>query len=123
MNLKELAGYLPYGLKAVKGVTRIQITAVSLELPHVYHTLYLGSRERVVSNINEVKPILRPMSDLTNHECYILLSEKLRMCVEVLSFPNVNDLKVNDYNILLKNHFDIHDLIEKGEAIDVNKIL
>lgn len=109
MKLKELVGYLPYGLGMMYDFENG--TEWTLD----------------VTNINAItghdKPILRPMSDLTNHECYILLSEKLRMCVEVLSFPNVNDLKVNDYNILLKNHFDIYHLIEKEEAIDVNKIL
>lgn len=82
MKLKELVGYLPYGLGMMYDFENG--TEWTLD----------------VTNINAItghdKPILRPMSDLTNHECYILLSEKLRMCVEVLSFPNVNDLKVND---------------------------
>ena len=40
----------------------------------------------------------------------------------MLGFPNHLDLKVNDYNILLENHFDIFGLIEKGLAIDMNTL-
>lgn len=67
LELKHLAPYLPYRLKAVKGVTRVDITAVSLDTntTFIFHTTYLGSRRKEMSNIEKIKPILRPLSDLT----------------------------------------------------------
>lgn len=127
MNLKELTGYLPYGLKVIvkykeeAGV--LDLVMLSKYKAHVSNggSVHLWQEQ----HIDKIKPILRPMSDLKkikNKECYEKLSNNLKFNIDMLGFPNYLDLKVNDYNILLEHHFDIHNLIEKGEAIDINTI-
>lgn len=146
LELKHLAPYLPYGLKAVKGVTRVEITAVSIELPHVYHTSYLGSRLRVVSKIEEIKLILRPLSDLTkeiehNGEKFVPID--FINCEFACNVPNKIEWNQSVRNknlhfvlsewispkdlyglfeLLFKWNFDIFGLIEKGLAIDINTL-
>lgn len=61
--------------------------------------------------LKHVEIKLRPLSELTKHECYTALSDNLRFNIDIIGFPNYLDLKVNDYNILLENHFDIFRLI------------
>lgn len=128
IELKHLAPYLPYRLKAVKGVTRIEITSFSLELPHVYHTSYLGSRLRVVSKIEDIKPILRPLSDLTKEEhsgIYNLLIVhigKRKLNTLINDGYGLIDLPYFIFENLLELHFDVFGLISKCLAIDVNTL-
>ena len=65
ITLEQLSSYSPYGLKIIHGLIRKQITAISLESPFVFCTTYLGSRQKQMVNFKEVKPILRPLTDLT----------------------------------------------------------
>lgn len=136
LELKHLLAYSPYGLKAVKALTRIEITAVILETEQIYHTSYLGSKLRVISNIEDIKPILRPLSDLykedlvylinhhstdwfsdTNNESLVndcLEKENLHHYIEFLPFGLVT--------WFVENHYDIFGLIEKQLAININTL-
>ena len=135
MNLKELVGYLPYGLKMIYD--------------------FKDGTEWVldVTNINAItkhdKPILRPMSDLTKEICYGLSTYVFTDLFEIgdcdgciFEFEHVNIKTIKSLESISKNnshsdidylphavvsmmyehHFDIHGLIEKGEAIDINTI-
>lgn len=120
LTIKEIAPYLPYGLKAVKGVTRIEITSVCLELPLVYHTSYLGSRLRVSSEIGKVKPILRPLSDYKKFDD--ILDE-----MSIVDHGHVEEgfVKQLPYSVMEKmfeHHIDVFYLINKNLAIDINAL-
>lgn len=137
LQLKHIAPYLPYELKAVKGITRIKLTAVNLELPQIYHTSYLGSRLRVVSDINSIKPILRPLSDLTKeievNGIKMNPITNLKTQGYHLNFDDEftfedfikSDILNNSYgfiDLLIKWHFDVFGLIENGIAVDINTL-
>lgn len=76
---------------------------------------------------DRLKPILYPIKDLFKDE-YSNLREHI--CENSLEYLDselpiisiVNNLKYSEVQILLKHHFDIFDLINKGSAIDKNLI-
>lgn len=69
--------------------------------------------------VNEVKPILRPFSDLSNEDAEVLGWAD----VDVLKRNFYNDVDLDEFTIrefkyLITNKFDLFGLIESGEAID-----
>lgn len=122
LELKHLAPYLPYGLKSWSGEKEILITG---------STLY--RMETIV-----IKPILRPLSDLTEKECKKLLNND-----HIFNFWYGKD-KDGDYiykegytssiyrsykgmpysmvQHLFQWHFDVFGLIDEGLAIDINTL-
>ena len=129
LELKHLAPYLPYELKVLSSfsesatISSLHLTdlesrkAVNLQLDGVPIT-FRGD------NLDSIKPILRPLSDLKNSE-----NEIREMIVEYsysdLSWILVNDLseiRQSTFNLLIQNHFDVFGLIEKGLAIDINTL-
>ena len=64
-----------------------------------------------------IKPILRPLSDLTK-EGFVYLHNYLTKEID----NDISLLHYRDIQILLKNHFDVFGLIEKGLAIDINTL-
>lgn len=80
--------------------------------------------ERVNVMLEDVKPILRPMSELTRNE---LEGNGFDSHIDYLTYENKGvewTLKAPYEMIvyLFDNHFDVFGLIEKGLAIDINKI-
>jgi len=89
----------------------------------------------ILWKFDEVKPILRPLSDMTEDEFNEI---KLEFSVDILNAYispatyhdrpwhvivlenrlQTNTLKFNDGMILLRKHFDLFGLIESGLAID-----
>jgi hypothetical protein len=127
LELKHLAGYLPYGLNCVKGIVRTKITAVSLDSKFLFVNRYLGSREKDMISIEDIKPILRPLSDLTkeidvNGDKFVPSTLGLNLPLENLISEEILKLKYNTVQKLLEWHFDIYGLIEKGLAIDINTL-
>lgn len=164
LELKHLAGYLPYGLKMeLLGFPFTQILGkhyrtLELDCGHDFH-FYLQE--------NKVRPILRPLSDLTKeievngekfiplvklfdivfgieHEEFVISTPAVCMRIsdstQKLEFderancfwceelnndgnewsPPHNQLEL--FQKLYEWHFDIHGLIEKGLAIDINTL-
>lgn len=78
-------------------------------------------------NLTQVKPILRPLSDLTKEEFKLKLKEiKYRTDSNGIE-SIISDVKnsVAEYEVmvmLFKNHFDVFGLIDKGLAIDINSL-
>lgn len=64
LTIEHLAPY-PYGLKVMVFNIKRNLTAISLDSPFVFTTIYKGGREKQMFNIKDVKPILHPLSDLT----------------------------------------------------------
>lgn len=85
--------------------------------------------------INRIKPILRPLSDVEEYfrniwestqELPDYISEEylMQFFLDINEIENrgTNYLPVGLYNLLLKHHFDVFNLIEKKLAIDINTI-
>ena len=90
------------------------------------------SDEYQTNNNTEMLPILRPLTDLTkpikqNGEVFIPIL-KLGWSYSIIGWSKSNiiaatkNLTLTDASKLISWHFDIAGLIEKGEAIDVNKL-
>lgn len=148
LELKHLAGYLPYGLKGNYNVSDV--------VPEYKYEL--RGKELRTDNIDfflqYAKPILRPLSDLTkeievNGEKFVpidWLRKNINKCIHFSDnrFMDYDDGKSKNilhysfYDVfsdtidveeiiefiqkLYEWHFDIHGLIEKGLAIDINTL-
>ena len=142
LELKHLAPYLPYGLKNQRALHKPKVIDGI-----VGNKVYFGD---TVLFINQIEPILRPLSDLTDPiinlifkdtgengitiSRYIADSSKdltititYKMMGDVFTdfVINRSDIKHTDYwivEILLINHYDVFGLIDAGLAIDINTL-
>ncbi len=169
MELKHIVGYLPYGLKVLSKQTVFEMDTYSnmrgkdIEKRDIYSVMS-----------NKMKPILRPLSDLTkeievNGEKFVPLLKiaKILGYDDLIKFDHEDGYEFIDYGyieryeddqqplvfgywkdglfgfwyddkddnhpiwhftsisaieLLYELHFDIHGIIEKGEAIDINTL-
>lgn len=132
IELKHLAGYLPYSLNILYWNGNAKEYIDILQVLHLETKNVLGSDKH--------KPILRPLSDLTkeievNGKRFVPLTELLKLSnfdvekmnereqLEFLdSFTNTLFMAFDDGQKLFEWHFDIHNLIEKDLAIDINTL-
>ena len=144
LTLKHLAPYLPYGLKC-KWNQSNPFILVGLQKGNesVNNDLWTwkdGSRY-LTGYLYECKPILRPLSDLTNeieHNGEKFIPMEYIMSMNSKSFKEslikdrltealINDLKHNRLQYkycekLFEWHFDVFGLIPEGLAIDINTL-
>ena len=144
LELKHIAPYLPYGLKFRNGKEFDVVTGID---NNTVISLFRGHLANFTS-IEEIKPILRPLSDLTkeievdgkrfvpidifeisdseNADEYDFGNVKLIRSLRILAnYGIVNDVKYLPYGViqlLLSWHFDLFGLIEKGLAVDINTL-
>ena len=142
LELKHLAPYLPYGLKAKMVDYKIdyvnaeydRITGIYL-LPHGgWHCKTNGGSS---PSIEHIKPILRPLSDLTkeiehNGEKFVphhrtsigmQFSQTHDRGMGILKNRiDTNTLTYADTMLLFEWHFDVFGLIDAGLAVDINEI-
>jgi hypothetical protein len=129
LELKHLAGYLPYGLQMyLEDSNGVVMDSWTLQPDSVTFSL-----------INQNKPILRPLSDLTkqievNGEKFVPVDTDLLGKYEISVIPefnffdgcgsneNIDNLPYFVIEQLLEWHFDIYGLIEAGLAIDINTL-
>ena len=127
LTIKELAPYLPYGLKYDYKGTIYEL-----------HTLKNDTTLNLLFDGKICKPILRPLSNLTkeieiNGLKVIAITELLKdSCfnTDIITFKEqckyeealIFDLSYRHSQILLSFHFDIFGLIEKNLAIDINTL-
>ena len=133
ITLEQWCAYLPYGLKVIHARKKGNIQSTSELTPSDFTWLI---------NQEYVRPILRPLTDLTKE---IEVDGELLKYIDILEQDEVNDY-LQDCNIwtqrlfeeqkllcieliphgiiekLLSWHFDIHNLIEQGLAIDINTL-
>ena len=144
LKLQQLVPYLPYGLQfecldykrdyvGEKYCTAIGFWMLN-ERPYI--KFYVDTAPKSLENI---KPILRPLSDLTkdiNHnnetftpyECNIFVE----LCAELKTVEYLcectGDISYSDkipYRLfiwLFEHHFDVFGLIDSGLAIDINAL-
>ena len=123
-------------IKGLKGVIYIDgeqeiVTLKSIDTDG--NEIWVSNDNWVYSSLNyDIKIICRKLSDLTNSDTK---SIGFKVRLDVANASNNGDwilllnggfnLKTSPFyviEILVKNHFDIAGLIEKGEAIDVNTL-
>lgn len=130
LELRHIVGYLPYELK-IK-ILNHKCDFVGIEYSEVNGYYYIGDKLHLTYKSGstgkyqkEYKPILRPLSDLTKEIdgtiVYDQLSFRSRLDFQY-TCPSILKWLYDDIQILLKYHFDVHGLIEKGLAIDINTI-
>lgn len=143
LEINHLAGYLPYGLDLMIGEYVCEIEGIDL---HKKDSLIA---ERVNYNFSEIKPILRPLSDLTKE---IKVKGEKFVPIEYFEIGDddnytfdfgkgnlflIRDLElISEYNSnfdiqflpkivvdkFFEWHFDIYGLISKSLAIDINTL-
>ena len=118
LELKHLVGYLPYSLNILYWNGNAKEYIDILQVLHLETKNVLGSDKH--------KPILRPLSDLTeifywdnlqDGDCEL---DKERIN-EIKNSPR-GHLKLYQSNYLFKHHFDIFGLIEKDLAVNINTL-
>jgi len=116
LELKDICGYLPYGLmqKHYNDVCSFTIATQSCMGKDVFHEM----------PIRFGKPILRPMSDLTTE-----ITHRGEKFVPLLALDKLNCFPISDTDKALRYYdklnewmFDYRGLISAGLAIDVNTL-
>jgi len=142
LELKHLAGYLPYGIEVLDLYNR-KVKVVGLK----NETCFIDrGNVYTYGDIYNFRPILRPLSDLTKPitidgitfvpdtwiydniktdvEIYKFLNGKISLDIETENYNQTIDL-MSGYLIIEKLnewHFDWQGLIDKGLAIDINTL-
>ena len=131
LELKHLAPYLPYGLKAVIRLREDSSLPIDDECTvnvTCFEAAYLDSE------YEEFKPILRPLSDLIAFINIDFEDEKFKPVDVIIRKGGCNTavglhvkigkgtLGFKYFDLLIQWHFDVFGLIEKGLAIDINTI-
>lgn len=116
LELKDICGYLPYGL-----VFQDKGRGVYLQLVNLLSAQKLIDKSH---DYTEVGPILRPMSDLTKE-----ITHRGEKFVPLLALDKLNCFPISDTDKALRYYdklnewmFDYRGLISAGLAIDVNTL-
>ncbi len=144
LTIKEVAPYSPYGLKGKYENKIISMTGVYL---NYVRGDYKGAYDYIT--YNQIKPILRPLSDLTkeiehNGERFVPIDKIVEVILGYKHselFREMSKERQDKYfNLLVKDinkssieyrvvqkllqwHFDIFSLIENGLAVDYNNTI
>ena len=134
LELKHLAPYLPYGLKCKWNQSKpFELKGLQHGSDSVNNEMWIWKdKTYFIGYLYECKPILRPLSDLKTIEkeiksvdSYWYVDDYL---TEKCTVDKIYPLHVIEFipyaimQVLLKYHFDVFGLIEKGLAIDINTI-
>lgn len=130
LELKYVLPYLEYKLKALDTVTK-EIREVTIE-HQTYDTKTVGLFLLIKSEplMRFHKPILRPLKEIYQvqeimdefSEYHLELFETSFFILGIGCTNRFDHVNVTQYNSMLKNHFDVFGLIEKGLAIDINTL-
>ncbi|RUP37022.1 MAG: hypothetical protein EKK63_15745 [Acinetobacter sp.] len=143
LELKHIAPYLPYGLKFLTSKGQFEYGkhdiiicrgAYSEDLGLGLEFLHKGDL-RYMSEMRPIRPILRPLSDLTKEigEKFVPIEKcgycSLEDCTnesgeieEITSSHILGFMPFNYFDKLLEWHFDVFGLIPNGLAIDINTL-
>lgn len=127
IELKDVL-HLYTGCKLNTGTGTVLLAAVQKEIVPCtdFRVIVLNGNELYESKA-DVKPILRPLSDMTKKE----MEECGNMVYDFSDEPKLNRWRWEDFDLLLcsvqflwllKNGFDLFDLIPSGQAIDKTTI-
>ena len=141
LEIKHLAPYLPYNLRFDNGRDYEKDYLYGMRANCYNVKMAQGARDSDYFRLEKIKPVLRPISDLTkeiehNGEKFVPI-DKLKLdgiSIRINDFGLMvffdedyewvyfKDIVDNIYQKLLSWHFDIFSLIQNGLAIDINKI-
>ena len=139
LEVKHLAPYYSYKLMTDKGeLLSMDYSRRNFKSPVVEIRMGVSQLYDTEFRVNEIKPILRPMSsmvgengfimfellglDFTTQDNDVFVSEEGRVYFEDESNFNVQHLKYETVEKLFEHHYDVFGLIEKGLAIDINSL-
>jgi len=124
LELKHLAPYAPYGIKVFLGKTERDLTAISIDSKFVFVTQWIGSREKQMADIKDIKPILRPLSDCVDINSPVLnsINADLPIQMQICDLANKRigywNCCYEAINTMCEHHIDIFGLIDAGLAIE-----
>lgn len=117
LELKDICGYLPYGLRIMRPPTNVPVVAELLDIRKDFTILGAG-------HIDTYRAVLRPMSDLTKE-----ITHRGEKFVPLLALDKLNCFPISDTDKALRYYdklnewmFDYRGLISAGLAIDVNTL-
>ena len=125
LELKHLAPYLPYGLKAKfqstnkKTCRKYVIGTISA----MYSDCSICCYDTVNATPDNFKPILRPLSDYTdiNSDTMNSLNCDMSDQIQISEFASkkisLSSVSAGAYDILISNHIDVFGLIDQGLAL------
>lgn len=125
LEIKHLAPYLPYGLKAKfkaknkKTCRKYVIGTVSV----MYSDCSICCYDTVNSTPDNFKPILRPLSDYTdiNSDAMNSLNCDMLDQIQISEFASkkisLSSVSVGVFEICVSNHIDVFGLIDQGLAL------
>lgn len=131
INIEVLAPYLPHKLNLFIESDGFLQNEEVLELTSLYPSgVGVYDYNRVEYWYNEVKPVLRPLTDLDKEKDFN--GKKIIPLKEIAIYADVYSLKedilsgfvsVIVFNQLLRWHFDVFGLLDNNLAIDINTIV
>ena len=70
------------------------------------------------------KPILHKLTDITKFDSYVAECFLSKDVMKLMKLDMISDTKISyfEFIFLVKNHFDVAELISQGKAIDVNAL-
>lgn len=137
ITLKELAPYLPYGLKWVlieeypDGTEITTHLMGSLSIDFEGHEEWWNIEGDNYLLTDDYKPILRPLSEYKKFEDIMdEFSEYSESVFQQNFFGVFSDINLSKFDhinytimtLFFKHHFDVFGLIDKGLAIDINTL-
>jgi hypothetical protein len=133
LKLEELLPYLLYDLK-------IQVSGEFLDddpegLPRIFTMVGIvdgeiirnkqGYIRNIEEDIEDVFPILKPLSDLSNEieEGKPMFFPSHKLIKHIEQQQDIFNCSYSEIDYLIRNHFDVFGLIEKGLAINKNILI
>ena len=127
MTKKEFVSMsLPYGLKVLipesdkKGCRKTVIGTVGA----VYDDGSIACHDTINTFPKWYKPILHKLTDITKFDSYVAECFLSKDVMKLMKLDMIADTKISyfEFIFLVKNHFDVAELISQGQAIDVNTL-
>ena len=139
LEVKHLAPYLPYNIEIyflgtdidseTPKFIRTKLLGVKKDqhFSSVTFFFYLHDQDQEKTNFyskNRIKLILKPLSRLKQDKELIDELDKISFGTfsELYDIKNINKIPNIIYQLLIENHYDVFNLIEKGLAVDINTL-
>jgi hypothetical protein len=121
LELKHLAPYLPYGLKVSNNTYPDDVNLVTGLRDETY--FIERNSKYAYGDIENCKPILRPLSDYADINSDAMnslncdMSEQINLNEFAIGYICLGSLYQSTYDLCLKNHIDVFGLIDQGLAL------
>lgn len=129
-NIEHISPYVPFGLNTLYNLSDVISLRDGVKDE-------VRNKELTQANLDFVcqfcKPILRPLTKIRSHFEPIFDTDK--EVNEFLSYETLTPFSIEDlenflpeyipygsFKVLIKHHFDVFGLIEKGLAVDINTL-